>query len=348
MRPIYLLTAVLTLLSTSNPCFAQQPEIVHAQLTTQAANRGLGAELESLKRANVPVWVGYTIPAVSKFQSGWNSDRVAYLEGDSHDSGRPSTATDSASQDHAVVLLRIAGGSFQKLRIEGRDRQIDAGGLRFVWLTNIAPADSIGALKAIATANDSKRLRDSAVFAIALHQSDDATPALVALAAPGQDLELREKSAFWLASERGSDGFLAIQRFARDDADPNFREKITFDLTLSKEPAAMNELIRMAHSDASPQVRKQAQFWMATRGGKQVAGDLRHATESDPDRQVRKQAVFALSRLPGEEAATQLIQVAGTSRDPEVRKQAVFWLGQSDDPRALEYLTKLLKADDRP
>jgi len=58
---------------------------------------------------------------------------------------------------------------------------------------------------------------------------------------------------------------------------------------------------------------------------------------------VRKSAVFALSRLPEDEAATQLIAVADTSKDAAVRKQAIFWLGQSSDPKALDYLTKLLK-----
>ena len=35
--------------------------------------------------------------------------------------------------------------------------------------------------------------------------------------------------------------------------------------------------------------------------------------------------------------------MASTSKDPAARKQAVFWLGQSSEPRALDYLTKLLK-----
>jgi hypothetical protein len=31
-----------------------------------------------------------------------------------------------------------------------------------------------------------------------------------------------------------------------------------------------------------------------------------------------------------------------TSRDPKVVRQALFWLGQSDDPRALAELEKIL------
>ena len=82
---------------------------------------------------------------------------------------------------------------------------------------------------------------------------------------------------------------------------------------------------------------------MATKGGKRVTADLRALATDDPNEQIRKSAVFALSRLPGDEAATQLIAVADSSKDPIVRRQAIFWLGQSNDPRALEYLTKLLK-----
>jgi HEAT repeat protein len=99
----------------------------------------------------------------------------------------------------------------------------------------------------------------------------------------------------------------------------------------------------MAHEDASPQVRKQAQFWMANKGGKRVTEDLRTIATNDRNEQIRKSAVIALSRLPSGKAAAQLIAVSDSSNDPIVRRQAIFWLGQSNDPRALEYLTKLLK-----
>jgi hypothetical protein len=347
MRLIALTLVLGGLQGPAAASFAQQPGILHAQLTTRSAATGLAPELRKIEGGSGPAWVGYSIPVEGSFQSGWNADQVVYLEGDHPWKGNRngSRGTQSVPQDHAILLLRIASGKIGELRAESPERQIDAGGLPFVWLTDVNPAQSIGVLRELATASDAARLRDSAVFLIALHQASEATPALVSLAAPGKDLELREKAAFWLANQRGREGFLAIQRFARDDADARFREKLTFDLTLSKDPAALDELIRMAHTDASPQVRKQAQFWMATRGGAKVAGDLRGATANDPDAQVRKSAVFALSRLPGDEAATQLIAVAGSSRDSEVRKQAIFWLGQSDDPRALDYLTKLLQSE---
>ena len=342
MRNFAKILIAATVLSGTPAMFAQQPAILHGQVTTETAERGLNAALDRLKQQKEPAWIGYTVPVISKFSSGWNSNRIDYLEGKNDSVVNDSEGTNQTF-DHAVILMRVAEGAVTKLHVESPDRELDAGGLRFVWLNGVNPDDSVRVLTDIAKQGDAAHLRDSAVFAISIHQTGSATTALVGLAGAGNDLGLREKAAFWLANQRGHDGFTAIQRLAREDSDPKFREKLTFDLTLSKEPEALNELIRMAHDDASPQVRKQAQFWMATKGGKKVSEDLRTLATNDPNEQIRKSAVFALSRLPGEEAATQLIAVADSSKDPMVRKQAIFWLGQSSDPRALEYLTKILK-----
>jgi HEAT repeat protein len=342
MRPFARVFAATLILSAATASFAQQPTVLHGQVTTETANRGLSTVIDGLKQQKDPVWVGYSIPVVNKFSSGWNSSRINYLEGNNGASVNDSEGNDQSS-DHAVILLRVADGAVMKLHVESPERQLDAGGLRFVWLNGVEADDSVRVLTDLARRVDARHLRDSAVFAISVHQTNAATTALVGLAASGNDLGLREKAAFWLANQRGKEGLAAIQRFAREDSDPKFREKLTFDLTLSKEPAALDELIRMAHEDTSPRVRKQAQFWMANKGGKRVTDDLRAIATNDQNEQIRKSAVFALSRLPGDEAATQLIAVADSSKDPAVRRQAIFWLGQSNDPRALEYLTKILK-----
>jgi HEAT repeat protein len=101
-----------------------------------------------------------------------------------------------------------------------------------------------------------------------------------------------------------------------------------------------------------PKVRTQAQFWLAQMAGKNGAGELSNsrivqtlgdAAKNDPETGIRKSAVFAISRLPAEQAVPELIQVASTTKDATTRKEAIFWLGQSKDPRALEYLVKVVK-----
>jgi hypothetical protein len=342
MRAFARVFATALVLSATTTLFAQQPTVVHGQVTTEAANHGLGPVIDGLKQQKDAVWVGYSIPVINKFSSGWNSSRIDYLEGKNDGIANESEGSNQSS-DHAVILLRVADGAVMKLHVESPERELDAGGLRFLWLNGVEENDSVRVLTDLVRQSDVRHLRESAVFAISVHQTNAATTALVSLSGAGNDLGLREKAAFWLANQRGHDGFAAIQRLAREDSDAKFREKLAFDLTLSKDPAALNELIRMAHEDASPQVRKQAQFWMANKGGKRVTDDLRTIATNDPNEQIRKSAVFALSRLPSDEAAAQLIAVADSSKDPVVRRQAIFWLGQSNDPRALEYLTKLLK-----
>jgi HEAT repeats len=342
MRALLRVFAASSVLSIATVLFAQQPTVSHSQVTTETADHGLGTVIDKLKQQKDTVWIGYSVPVVSKFSSGWTSNRIDYLEGNNNSVVNDSDAN-SPSFDHAIVLLRIADGAVTKIHVESPERELDAGGLKFAWLNSVNADDSVRVLTDLARQGDVRRLRDSAVFAVSIHQASSATTALVGLTASGNDLGLREKAAFWLANQRGHDGLVAIQKLAREDGDPKFREKLTFDLTLSKDPEALNELIRMAHDDNAPQVRKQAQFWMATKGGKRVTEDLRTIATNDPNDQIRKSAVFALSRLPNDEAATQLIAVADSSKDPIVRRQAIFWLGQSNDPRALEYLTKLLK-----
>ncbi len=341
MRPAFFMLAFGALLSV-HYIAAQQPAVLHAQLSTIAPNQGLAAQIDTVKRTGAPTWVAWQIPVAEGFHSGAAAGRVIFLESSNPYDEHHAPYTD-AVLDHLDILMRIAGGGIGQLHLENPDCQFDAGGLPFVWLTGVAPAESIHLLQSVALGSGSAKLRNDAVFFISVHQAPEATPALVQLTSPGNDPEIREKAAFWLANRHGHDGFLAIQRLARQDADPRFREKLTFDLTLCHEPAALEELIRMAQQDASPQVRRQAQFWMANAGGRKIAGELRNSAERDPDAEVRKSAVFALSRLPGDEAAAQLIQVAQTSRDPAVRKQAVFWLGQSQDPRAFDYLAQLLR-----
>jgi len=339
MRYFLRLAIAAIVLSTANTLFSQQPTILHGQVTTDG--QGLGPVLNAAKKATGVTWIGYSVPVVSRFSNGWRSNDIEYLEGTN--SEVTESEGDRKTFDHANILIRVADGAITKIRVSEPDRQLDAGGAHFIWLNTVNPDDSVRILTDLARQDDPRRVRDNAVFAISIHQANSATAALVSLADPKNDLALRDKAAFWLANQRAAEGLAAIKQFAHNDSDPKFREKLTFDLTLSKDPSALDEIIRMAHEDSSPQVRKQAQFWMANKGGKKASDDLRTIATNDPNEQIRKSAVFALSRLPGDEAANQLIAVADSSKDPVVRRQAIFWLGQSNDPRALDYLTKLLK-----
>ena len=334
MRSLILLATVAAL-----PLAAQQPQLQNGTLTVESSTTPQ-AELARLQAGSATTWLAYTVPTATRIQQ--NASDVTYLEGENH--GFSANARDTGTPPYrALVLLRISNHALNDIRISNPDHQLDAGGTHLVYLPSVDPAQSIALLQASAEQSKNNHLRDTAVFAISMHQSAATVPALTALAAPQQDLALRDRAAFWLSTQHGAEALPVLERFAQNDQDDRFREKLTFDLTLVHQPAAAAILSRMAHQDSAPGVRRQAQFWMAELGGRQVAAELRDSANNDPAEEVRKSAVFGLSRLPNGEGTTRLIELAQTGRDPEVRKQALFWLGQSSDPRALDYLTKLIQ-----
>jgi hypothetical protein len=343
MRLIPRISPLLLAMSlTATTLYAQQqPRLVHAQLTTLAEVHDPALQIEAAKKTNTTSWVAWPVKTLETFNSGWSNDQTVYLEGDHHDQSDGFRKQDGT--DFAFILIRISEGAVSKIHVESPRRTIDAGDTRVVYLPNATADLSVRFFLGLAQEATQKRLRDTSVFALSLHDDPAGLAALAALTRPDKDAFLREKSAFWLANRHGHEGFLVLQKLAHDEPDANLREKITFDFSICKDPGATGELIKMAHNDPEPKVRKQAQFWMATKASKVVSAELVDSAENDSNSDVRKSAVFALSRLPGDEAATQLIHVADTSKDPAVRKQAVFWLGQSHDPRALDYLTKIIQ-----
>ncbi|QEE26817.1 HEAT repeat domain-containing protein [Terriglobus albidus] len=321
------------------PLAAQQPVVTGVQVDAHAAH-GLPAELSAAAKDGI-AWVGYSIPVLGHFSD--NDGETLYLEG-SRDGGN--WDSDRQQFDHVNVLLRMEKGAVTKLRMATPNRKLDTGGVKFVWLEGVSQDESIREFVSLANnASQERKVRDASVMIIAQHESPAATSTLISMATTG-DSFVREKAAFWLGAHRGQDGTKALLQLTRTEQDEHLRGKLAFDLTLGKEnPAAIDELIWMAKNDASPHVRKEAQFWMAQKAGKRAAGELRQIVQNDPDRSIRRSAVFAISRLPEGEAAAQLIQVAESNKDPDVRKQAIFWLGQSKDPKALDYLTKLLRSN---
>jgi HEAT repeat protein len=359
------------MIMASVTCVAQQPKITHAQLSVKS-DVSLQQEIQT---AQASTWIGYAIPVTHRMNSGWDNS-VLHLEGEKEGGDQIISASPDAAIPPAAVLLRVTEGKVERVQIEQMDREIEAGGLPFVWLANVTPVDSVRTLKKIVEANivaagsvttqadddarratreaerSLRRVQDSGIVAIALTDTPEATSALRSLTATTYPEQVRERAAFWLANERGSEGFKAVSELLRNEHDDVLREKLVFDLTLVKgdsKSAAIDELIATAKSDASPKVRSQAQFWLAQVAGKKAGGDprivqtLRQQASDDPDAAIRKSAVFALSRLPEEQGVPELIQVASISKDAATRHEAIFWLGKSKDPRALAYLEKVVR-----
>ena len=340
----------------------EMPRVESAQAETRAVSGSLDATFRGiLAQAEKPEWVGYSVDDISGERSmccgNWNDGAgcgTCRLEND-HNWTSGSTKGDNQTVGavklegarRLVVLFRLEAKQVDRIRVASEDCTLDAGGLPFLWLTGVKPAESVVLLTTYVQGAEFERhehhnIGQGALTAIALHADQSAGRAMESFVKPEQREELRRQAAFWLGAARGKEGLNTLQRMAKSDPSSDVRAHVTFALSVSHEPGAIEEMIRMAHDDSSSHVRGQALFWLAQKAGKKALGTITGAIENDPDTDVKKKAVFALSQLPKDEGVPKLIEVAQTNRNPEVRKQAMFWLGQSNDPRALQFFEQVL------
>ena len=367
--PVYCLLTTVYCLAAA----AQEPQVVDARRRSLSAAGGLASAFHSIESLETgPAWIGYAVPVVPGehamccngsigdfAKQGCGRCQLESRQGE--EPGRSVNPGDERrvkleSSPYFLVLYRATAGKILKIRSFSLECELDAGGLPFIWLTDVRPADSVawlssfvkaGAGRAGAEGDDEGagedgRLSNSALAAIAFHADASAERALGDFVAPGQPERLREHAAFWLGVARGRQGYEVLSRLLRDDQSERFREKAVFALYVSEEPQAVDAIIGGAHHDPSAHVRGQALFWLAQKAGKKAAATITEAIENDPETEVKKHAVFALSQLPKDEGVPLLIQVARTSGNAAVRKQAMFWLGQSQDPRAPAFFEEIL------
>jgi HEAT repeat protein len=334
------------------------PQIENGKIQTRSVGSTLAATIADVeKNAANPMWVGYAVNAVAgqrticcgNYNDGESCRKCALENGNARDAVKNKNEANKSpvmleGGRRLTVLFRVQDKQVLRVKAATEDCVLDAGGLGFIWLTDVKPAESVEFLGEYVRKSGTEKhsVGNEALMAIALHDGPEAQAAMESFTTPSQPEEIRKQAAFWLGVARGKDGFAVLQRMAKNDPSTEVRAHVAFALSISKEPAALEEMIRMAHEDESGHVRGQAIFWLAQNAGKRAVSTIDGAIANDPDTEVKKNAVFALSQLPKDEGVPKLIQVAENNRNPEVRKQAMFWLGQSQDPRALSFFEKVL------
>jgi len=340
----------------------ETPQVVNAKIETRAVTGPLRDAFRAVEaQADKAEWVGYGVAEImgdrtvccGNFNDSYGSCGTCRLE---KENGVTSTNSQKDGKDgtvqlegsrQLVVLFRLEAKQVMRIREASENCTLDAGGLPFLWLTGVKPAESVALLadfvhKATFEEHGEHELGQGALSAIALHADPSADGAFASFVAADEPEQLRKHASFWLGAARGKAGVPMLQKMARSDPSSEVRSQVAFALSVSHEPEALNEMIRMAKEDESSHVRGQALFWLAHKAGQKAMGAITGAIDNDPDTDVKKKAVFALSQMPKDEGVPKLIEVAKTNRNREVRKQAMFWLGQSNDPRALEFFEQVL------
>ena len=345
---------------------AAQPErLINARVEQRSASvaGGLEKTVRQAVQARAPLWIGYAVPALDGRRHMCCYPSIRHLESSPcagrcllEEDGRGSSVVNMDGNDcvaraggsDVYVLMRAASGAVERIRAFSEDCELDAGGLTLIWISDVSPVESVALLERYVMVPELqkkkwKRSGEPSLSVIAAHAHPSADAALERFTAPPHPEELRKQAAFWLGNSRGRRGYEILLRLSREEKDEDVRSHLTFALSQSDVPEAVPALIGMAKHDGSAEVRGQALFWLAQKAGEKAAAAIDDALEEDPDTEVKKKAVFALTQMPREEGIPHLIRVAREHRNPEVRKQAIFWLGQSKDPRAFEFIKRVLE-----
>lgn len=246
-----------------------QPNVTNARFESRASSGELSSDIRSFSATGSPIWSGYAVktrPGDHNSCCWENPNRCGcQLEG-----GRMRVIPNSHSNvpvqlegsDAVAILFRVSNNTVEKVHVYSLSCPLDAGGLPFIWLTNVPANASLAYLQNLVSVNTSDHVIDGAIVAIAQHDDRQADNVLEQLTRPAQPERIREKAVFWLAQKAGVRAVSAITNVIENDPDTQVKKQAVFALSQLPKDEGVPKLIEVARTQRNPEVRKQAFFWL--------------------------------------------------------------------------------------
>jgi HEAT repeats len=243
-------TSGLAALAALAAVWAQAPAIQNAKPEIRSAAGGLENTMRQILASaqTEPVWVGYTVPAVAgRRETCWTGTYAAtvHLEG----------------PKQFYILYRIAEGRIERIRTFSPDCVIDGSDTKFMWLTDVRPAESVAYLAGLA--QGTRYDRDDALTALAVHAATEAVQSLLDFVRNGRTAHIRGRALVWL----GQTAPFAVSEPVIRDAIDNAREtevKRQAVAALAQVPRGEGVplLLQLARSNRNATVQKAAMSWL--------------------------------------------------------------------------------------
>ena len=211
------------------------------------------------------------------------------------------------------------------------------------WLSQVNSPRAVAALDSILRSSTDPVLQDKAIFALSQQESPKARQALRDFALRGSVSEdLREKAIFWIGQGDDPDRLDFLKTVYAQIKSFPARDKVLFSVSQIEGRESQRWLVTVA-SDANEDIelRKKALFWVGQSNIPVV--ELFDMYDKMPSREMKEQMIFVYSQRNERAAVDKLFIIAKNEPDKQLRNKAIFWLGQSGDPRAADFLAKLLE-----
>lgn len=292
-------------------------------------------------------WLAFSLPALEGTRSPccwkgrWNGNGEigCSLENRHQSYG---TRSDAPLAENVIVFGEIRKGQVHNLRVVGESCPVEGDGAQVTWIGKVDNKAGLDWLESIVLSDQRESAGDSALYALALHGSADASERLYELAKEPQG-DVSEEAIFWLGEARAEDGFKQLERLLAELPKGERRRAINFALSQNDTAEAAELLFEISKSDSDPEQRGEAMFWLAEEYPQKAQGWLLEVINTEQDEDVLEQAVFAISQLPDSEGDRILLSLAKNAEVPRiVRRQALFWLANSDNDDSVAALAELL------
>jgi HEAT repeat protein/beta-lactamase regulating signal transducer with metallopeptidase domain len=266
-----------------------------------------------------------------------------------------STARDE-SQRTAIVLVRMASGSPDRLRVQSPQLPAEFHGEPLYWIEGVSHAESFAMLKRFAERARTDRLRGRFVESIGfLSKSELVTPYLTSVFQTADSPELRSGAAEGLARHPSPEGVRLLANAARTDPSPEVRRTSVEALGQFQTAEALEALLAIARSAEGNAGTRRAAF--DALGEKVSDGGSPQAEPSKADEVAPPEDVARLDPSLQAEAAQKDAEKAGkhwkkdvSSDEPsknlpvaemEVQRQAIESLGHYPEAQSLPRLRRI-------
>jgi hypothetical protein len=266
-----MLERVLFVLAATSGVVAAQttgmPPITNGRVVERAATPGLARVVDDIAAEADVRWVAFPAPAADGDRSGdsygwWDNCRLEPGTGP-RTAERPATSGPIPLEPPRTLAIfaRVTGGHVERVRTFSTSCAIDAGGRTVHWLTGVRPADGVAWLARLA-GNDSRRLADDAMTALAMHGDPEALDWLLTAARTAESSRVRGQALFWLSQRAGQRAVGAISDAVERDPDTDVKKRAVFALSQLPNGDGVPRLIEVARAHSNKAVQKQAFFWL--------------------------------------------------------------------------------------
>jgi len=192
-------------------------------------------------------WIAFSMPVVDGTRSPccWHGQWANFREvGCSLEKQHESygTSSDSPLTENVIAYARVTEGEVRSLRVVGEQCPVEGDGARVTWIGSVDSAASLNWLEAVARSNDHDSMDYSALYAMSLHASKDASERLYSLTKEPNG-ELAEEAVFAISQLPGDPGTQMLLDLAMDEQRPReIRRQALFWLANSDDDEAVAAL----------------------------------------------------------------------------------------------------------